>query len=211
MFNYTADELKNFEKDVIEIFREGILPFAIHFSDGNEDQLIEIFREINDDDYVFSTHRSHYHYLLKGGRREDLIDKIKNCKSMYVFDRRIKFITSSIVAGTCCIAAGVAFSLKLNGSPNKVWCFVGDGAEDEGHFYEAVRYVENMQLPCIFIIEDNDRSVGSSKELRGSAYSVPWPKCVRRYHYVATMPHGGPGLKEVIAFNKEVVDRYGVH
>ena len=85
MFNYTADELKNFEKDVIEIFREGILPFAIHFSDGNEDQLIEIFREINDDDYVFSTHRSHYHYLLKGGRREDLIDKIKNCKSMYVF------------------------------------------------------------------------------------------------------------------------------
>lgn len=208
MFSCTIDDLINFEKEIIEIFKQGILPFTIHFSGGNEKELIDIFKEIQEEDYVFSTHRSHYHFLLKGGNKNDLIDKIKKCKSMYVFDKDIKFLTSSVLAGTCCIAAGVAYALKLKNSPNKVWCFIGDGAEDEGHFYEAVRYVESLQLPCTFIIEDNNRSVDSSRELRGSTYVMTWPKCVRRYYYKPTFPHGGPGLKEVIQFNQEIVDKY---
>lgn len=208
MSNLTAQELINFEQEVVELFRQGVLPFTIHFSGGNEDQLIEIFKEVADGDYVFSTHRSHYHYLLKGGSKERLIDHIKRCKSMYVFDKEIKFLTSSLLAGTACIAAGTAYALKLKNSPNRVWCFIGDGAEEEGHFYEAVKYVESLQLPCTFILEDNDRSVFSSREFRGSSYVVPWPKCVRRYHYKPTFPHGGPGLSEIIKFDESVVNTY---
>jgi len=205
---YTANDLINFEKEIVEIFKQRILPFMMHLSGGNENELIELFKEIKAEDYVFSTHRSHYHFLLKGGNKEKLIEKIKNNKSMFVFDKDIRFLTSSILAGTCCIATGVAYALKLKNSSSKVWCFIGDGAEDEGHFYEAVKYVESLQLPCTFIIEDNDRSVDSSRELRGSTYVVPWPKCVRRYHYKATFPHSGPGLNETVQFDQEICSKF---
>jgi TPP-dependent pyruvate/acetoin dehydrogenase alpha subunit len=152
-------------------------------SGGNEDQLLEIFEEINENDYVFASHRAHYHYLLKGG--EDLEEKIRNGDSMFLFNKQLKFFTSSVLAGTCGIAAGVALSFHLRKLPHKVWCFLGDGAEDEGHFYEAAKFVESLSLPCTFIIEDNDRSVVANKVQRGSTAHLSF-KCVKRYEYSPT-------------------------
>jgi len=208
MFKKTREELIEFEKHMVDVFKEGVLPFLIHYSGGNENSLIEIFKDINDGDYIFSTHRSHYHYLLAGGEASRLEEKIRKGKSMFIFDKKLNFLSSSILAGTCSIAAGVALSLKLKKSEKTVWCFIGDGAEDEGHFYEAVKYVHNLGLPCKFIIEDNNRSVESSKEMRGSTKSIVWPDCVMRYHYTPTFPHAGPGLKEMINFNKQIVENY---
>jgi len=128
---------------------------------------------------------------------------IRDGRSMFVFDRKLNFYTSSILAGTCGIAAGVAASLKEQGSANRVWCFLGDGAEDEGHFYEAVNYVDGKDLPCTFIIEDNDRSVDTSKAQRGRG-RIQWPDCVRRYHYTPTYPHGGAGCKTMVTFDPEI-------
>jgi len=204
----TKKELIDFETKMKEVFKEGKLPFLVHFSGGNEDQLLHIFKDIKPDDYVFSTHRSHYHYLLKGGDPKVLEQKIRNGDSMFVFDKKLNFLTSSVLAGTAGIAAGVALALKLKGSKNKVWCFIGDGGEDGGHFYEAVRYVQNLRLPCTFIIEDNDRSVETSKLLRGSRKNINWPSCVKRYKYIPTYPHGGPGLKEMIKFDENIVNRF---
>jgi len=189
----TKTKLIEFEKKIAQLWEEGRIPYPVHLSGGNEDQLIAIFREIKRGDYIFSTHRSHYHFLLAGGTAEQLEKAILDGDSMHVFDRDLNFFTSAIVAGCPAIAAGVALALKRKGSPNHVWCFVGDGAEDEGHFYEAVRYVDGHNLPCTFVIEDNDRSVETPKMLRHGASEMKWPPCVRRYQYTPTYPHVGTG------------------
>lgn len=199
----TEKDLLNFEQNIINLWENGDLPYLLHLSGGNEKELIDIFKNIKKEDYVFSTHRNHYHYLLHGGSPEYLKHLILKGKSMFVFDKSINFFTSSIVAGTPAIAAGVALSLKINSEQKHVWCFVGDGAEDEGHFYEAVMYVAGNNLPCTFIIEDNDRSVIASKEQRRGKINFNWPECVIRYHYQSPYPHAGNGTKKKIIFKEQ--------
>lgn len=207
----TKQDLIDFELEIKNEFEKGDLPFLMHLCGGNEEQLISLFEEINEGDWIFSSHRNHYHYLLAGGSRDRLMELIRNGKSMFVFDKKINFLSSSILAGTCCIAAGVAMDLKREGSKNKVWCFIGDGAEDEGHFYEAVCYVSGMDLPCTFIIEDNDRSVDTSKEERRGKFEMPWNKitnCVKRYHYEPRYPHAGTGCTQWVIFNEGIVNKF---
>jgi pyruvate dehydrogenase E1 component alpha subunit len=196
----TRQELIEFENQIKELWENAEIPYYVHLSGGNEDQLIEIFKEIKPGDYVFSTHRSHYHYLLKGGSPEELKNKILKGESMHPHNKKLNFISSAIVAGTPAIATGVALALKKKKSENKVWCFVGDGAEDEGHFYEAVRYVDGWNLPCTFIIEDNDRSVETPKSERYRTSKMIWPSCVRRYNYFPTTLHAG--TDKFVNFNK---------
>jgi TPP-dependent pyruvate/acetoin dehydrogenase alpha subunit len=185
----TKDELIAFEKSISALWLDGDLPFLFHLSGGNEDQLIELFTRIKPGDYVLSTHRNHYHYLLAGGDRERLLEGIKGGHSMFVFDRKINFLCSSVLAGTCCIAAGLALALRRKQSPAKVWCFLGDGAAEQGHFYEAVKLVESMDLPCYFVVEDNDRSCDSSKEQRNSKKWIIQSEHVLIYAYKAVYPH----------------------
>jgi TPP-dependent pyruvate/acetoin dehydrogenase alpha subunit len=187
------EEMIAFEKEMEALWNEAKIPYPVHLSGGNEDKLIEIFKEIKKDDYVISHHRPHYHYMLKGGDLENLRKKILNGKSMYVYDKSVNFASSGIVSGMTTIAAGIAMGLKLKGSSQKVWCFVGDGAEDEGHFYEAVRYVHGKDLPCTFIIEDNNYSVETPKSERHGNSEIKWPSCVRRYYYERIFPHVGSG------------------
>ncbi len=203
----TPEELIAFEKRIVDLFEDAKIPYPIHLSGGNEKQLIEIFKKITPGDYVFSTHRNHYHYLLAGGSAEDLEKKILEGRSMHVFDKRINFLTSAIVAGTAAIAAGVALALKKKNSKKKVWCFLGDGAEDEGHFYEAVRYVDGHDLPCTFIIEDNDRSVETPKSVRYGRSEMKWPGCVIRYRFKPLYPHVGTGTGNIIVFSGKKVER----
>lgn len=209
MYKKSREELIAFEERIKALFAEGELPFLIHLSGGNEGQLISIFNEIQEGDWIFSNHRSHLHYLLAGGDESKLEELIKAGRSMFVFDKEINFFTSSILGGTPAIAAGVAWQLKQEGSKSRVWCFIGDGSEDNGHFAEAVLLTQGNQLPCTFIIEDNNRSVDSTIEERSGGFRLSWPSCVRRYHYTPTYPHGGAGLPAgSVKFKQEAIDRY---
>lgn len=199
----TKEELIELENKIVQKYNDGELPYFMHMCGGNEDQLIKIFEEISEGDYIFSTHRAHYHYMLAGASEEDIIKKINKGESMFIFDKKLNFLSSSVLAGTCGIAAGVALALKMKKSKQRVWCFIGDGAEDEGHFYEAVKFVESNKLNCTFVIEDNDRSVDSSKKERGSSYTINWPECVIRYHYTPTHPHSGTNKWIVFKDNKK--------
>lgn len=194
--------LVEFEQRIADHWENGDLPYLIHLSGGNEDFLVNLFNdEVREGDWIFSSHRNHHHALLSGVPQERLEKLILDGNSMFVFDKKRQFLTSSVLAGTCGIAAGVAWALKEESSPNKVWCFLGDGAEEEGHFYEAVLMVSGHQLPCTFIIEDNNRSVDSSIEERiPTRFRVNWPECVRRNVYTPTFPHAGNGTKKIIQF-----------
>lgn len=188
--SWTPQELRDFVQEIAELHDLGQLPFAIHLPGGNEEKLIEIFEKIKPGDYVFSTHRNWYHALLHGLPKEEVKKKIMNARSMFMFDRSRNFFVSAIIGGTPAIAAGVALALKRKNSDSKVWCFVGDGIEDTGHFAEAVRYVNGFNLPCTFVIEDDGMAVEASKiERWGSDLDLIWPECVYRYHYSKTRPH----------------------
>ena len=201
MKNATKQELIDFEQTVASHWEAGDLPYLIHLSGGNENFLIDLFGDIKDGDWIFSTHRNHHHALLSGISRNELLAKILAGNSMFVFDRARNFYTSSVLAGTCAIAAGVAYDLKQSGSNNWVWCFLGDGAEEQGHFYEAVMFVEGHDLPCIFVIEDNNRSVDSTIEERlPTKFRFEMPSCVMRNEYIPTFPHAGNGTKKKIIF-----------
>ena len=182
----------------------------MHLSGGNEDQLLKIYDDILPCDWVFSTHRNHYHALLKGIHPNDLRESIRNGRSMFVYSRDHHFVCSAVLAGTCAIAAGVAWALKEEGSKAKVICFIGDGGEEEGHFYEAAMFVEAQELPCTFIIEDNDRSVDTQKKARrGVSRGLDELfGCVRRYHYRSTYPHAGSGCKHQITFKPAAIEAH---
>lgn len=193
---HTAESLIAFEQRIKAHFAAGELPFLVHLSGGNEEQLLRIFEDIKPGDWVFSNHRSHYHALLHGIPEADVEVAILRGDSMFIFDRERRFYTSSILAGTCCIACGVALAIKQAGGTERVWCFLGDGAEDNGHFCEAVRFSVGRKLPLRFVIEDNDRQVDTSFAERwgGNWRPVWWDVGVSRYHYKPTFPHGGAGL-----------------
>ena len=205
--NQTKESLIEFEHQLSEDFIAGKINCPLHLSGGNEQELLEIFSLIKKEDYIFSTHRNHYHYLLKGGLKEDLYNEIRgytwainggNARSMNIIDPAINFYSSAIVAGSCAIAVGVALAIKKDNKDNKgekphVYCFVGDGAEDSGHFFEAARFSESRQLPITFIIEDNDYACGVNKYQRWHNHSPITGTNIVRYNYKRTFPHVGVG------------------
>jgi len=197
---WTKEKLVEFENGIVDLYEEGKLPFLFHLSGGNEEQLIDIFSDIKDNDYVLSNHRSHYHALLHGISPDDLTQMICDGRSMFVYDREKNFFSSAIIGGTPGIAVGIAWALKRKKSSQKVWCFVGDATEDSGHLSEAVRYVDGWDLPCTFIIESNNRSVEASNEERwNKTADIKWSSpSVIKYHYKITYPHARkPGMVDL--------------
>ena len=208
---WTKEELIAFEDKIGDLYLDNKLPFLFHLSGGNEDQLISIFEEIEEGDYVISNHRSHYHALLHGIPPEVVEDRILNGRSMFIYDRSRNFFCSAIIGGTPAIAAGIAWALKKKGSKQKVWCFVGDGTEDNGHLFEAVRYVEGWDLPCTFIIENNNRSVEATNSDRwGKSADYKWNSpCVLKYKYEITYPHARkPGTIDLSKAIKKTDEEY---
>ncbi len=212
MNHATKPQLIAFEDDIKASWERGELPCLLHLCGGNEDALIEIFAEAKEGDWFFSTHRNHYHALLAGIPPEVLWASIAEGRSMFTFSKVHNFLSSAILAGTCGMAAGVALDTKQRGGTERVWCFVGDGAVYEGHFWEAINFVEGHDLPCTFIVEDNGRQVDTPKaETRGPSdrldAALALYKCVRRYEYVPTYPHAGSGCKFQITFKPEAIER----
>jgi len=222
----TSQDLIAFETRIRDHFAAGQLPCLIHLSGGNETQLLDIFSRLRPQDWVFSTHRNHYHALLKGIPADHLEAEILAGRSMFIYSREHNFLTSSILAGTCCIAAGVAWELAQLSALNSqlsareaqphVYCFLGDGAEEQGHYYEAALFAEANHLPITFIVEDNDRQVDADRATRArgplAARKVREPlnhfACVYRYHYTPTYPHGGAGLPPgSVTFKPEAIAR----
>jgi len=208
---WTKEDLIAFEDHIGDLYMDNQLPFLFHLSGGNEDQLIDIFKDIKEGDYVISSHRNHYHALLHGVPPEVVEDRIKNGRSMFIYDRERNFFVSAIIGGTPAIAAGIAWALKRKGSTQKVWCFVGDGTEDNGHLSEAVRYADGFDLPCKFIIESNDRSCEASNSDRWGKTGHPtWDSSrVIKYYYKPTYPHcRKPGMIDLSKAVKKTDNEY---
>jgi pyruvate dehydrogenase E1 component alpha subunit len=124
--NWNEEELIHFENKIVESWETGKIRGPVHLSGGNEKHLIEIFKRISENDWVFSTWRSHYHALLKGVSPNWLESEILDGRSISIINRDKKFYSSAIVGGIIPIATGVAISNKRDNKNEIVWCFIGD-------------------------------------------------------------------------------------
>lgn len=184
--------LIEFEEEMKELFLDGRVMAPVHLAVGSEDSLIDIFKKIRKDDWVFSTHRSHYHALLKGIGRECLKKEILEKRSIHIYNKEYKFFTSAIMAGILPIAVGVAMALKRKEAKNKVWAFVGDMTAEMGIFHECTKYAARHNLPIVFVVEDNQLSVNTpTQEVWGKNKSKPK---IIRYKYKRKYPHQGCGV-----------------
>ena len=191
--NWSAQDLIDFEDDIISHWENGEIRGPIHLSNGNEKQLIKIFEKVGVDDWVFSTWRSHYHALLHGVEPSVLKQKILDGKSITIVDKNSKFYSSAIVTGTLPIALGVAKSIKYNGGNDKVWVFLGDMAFESGIFYEVHKYARNYDLPLHFVVEDNGVSTNTPTLDTWNGIQRDIPEDVIYYKYESKYPHYGTG------------------
>ena len=117
------------------------------------------------DDWVFSTHRSHGHYIAKGGDIKapmaEFYGRATGCSkgrggSMHLASPDVGLPGSSaIVAGTIPLAVGVALAFSMQKRDSVSAAFFGDGAANEGTFYESLNFAALKKLPVIFVCENN--------------------------------------------------------
>jgi pyruvate dehydrogenase E1 component alpha subunit len=190
--NWNIEELEHFEKKMAEHWESGKIRGPVHLSGGNEEQLIEIFKRVDEKDWVFSTWRSHYHALLKGIKPKWVEKEILEGRSISIINKEEKFYSSAIVGGIIPIAVGVAMANKLSGNNEHVWCFIGDMTFETGTFMENHKYVKNFDLPLTFVVEDNGYSTNTPTESAWNETSTI-PNDVIWYQYEKKWPHYGTG------------------
>jgi pyruvate dehydrogenase E1 component alpha subunit len=190
--DWTEEKLIRFEQSIVDIWEAGKIKGPVHLSNGNEGSLIEIFKRIKETDWVFSTWRSHYHWVLKGLSADYATEIIKEGKSITMCEHEERFYASAIVGGTLPIALGVASAIKKDGGDDKVWVFVGDMSFESGIFYEVHKYARNFDLPLYFVVEDNGVSTYTPTEATWNEKREV-PSDVIHYTYKSKYPHYGSG------------------
>jgi TPP-dependent pyruvate/acetoin dehydrogenase alpha subunit len=167
---------------------EGLLRGHFHVYIGQESTGVAACEALKPDDYVFSTHRNHGHVIAKGGDPGKVLAEIIGRDTGYCRGRAgtfhvaapdLKIIhTSAIVGGCLALAAGTALASQVQETSAVSVVFFGDGAMEEGVFYEAMNIAKLWQLPLLFLMENNYRRAGrsgtshSAKELANVARAL---------------------------------------
>ena len=195
--NLTAEDLIRFEDRVADAFNSGLIRAPVHLYDGNENQMIEVFDDVKEQDWIMCSWRSHYQCLLKGVPEEVLYKDILAGRSISLCYPKERIFSSAIVGGSISIATGIALSILKKGGRNRVHCFVGDMTAETGIAHECIKYSENFDLPIRFIVEDNRKSVCTDTYeawgMSASSYSEYDGSKVVYYQYETRYPHAGAG------------------
>ena len=197
------DELIAFEEEIAESFNNAQIRAPIHLYSGNEKHIINIFKNVRKEDYVFCTWRSHYQCLLKGVPKDILKKDILAGKSITLCYPEYNIFSSAIVTGSISIANGRALAEKLKGSNSHVWCFVGEMSSETGAFHENVKYSTAHNLPITWVIEDNGKSVCTDTRETWNMKNLSYEEFdllnsrgnVIYYKYDTKYPHAGAGKR----------------
>lgn len=183
------------EESLVEPILKGKIKTPCHLYTGEEAIATGVCAALDKNDYIFGNHRSHGHYIAKGGNLKQLIAEIY-CKetgcsrgrggSMHVVAPEVGFLGAApIVAGTISLAVGAALASKIRGDKRVSVSFFGDGATGEGVFYESLNFAALKKLPIIFACENNFYST-----------HMPLRECRFKDNiYESGIPFGVPGYK----------------
>ncbi|MEJ7692844.1 thiamine pyrophosphate-dependent dehydrogenase E1 component subunit alpha [Daejeonella sp.] len=157
--------IRRTEEILAEEYRKGTMRTPTHFGIGQEAVAVGVCGGLNLGDVVYTHHRSHTHYLAKGGSPFGLIAELLGreggCSrgrggSVHLVDRSVGFLGSSPVLGhSLALATGSALAFKMDNKPSIAVAFFGEGAFDEGSAWESLNYAATWKLPVMFVCENN--------------------------------------------------------
>ncbi|MBF2296629.1 thiamine pyrophosphate-dependent dehydrogenase E1 component subunit alpha [Staphylococcus epidermidis] len=188
----TMNEIRFFEEKVHKIFSDGRIPGFVHLYVGEEAVATGVMSQLSDDDYITSTHRGHGHAIAKGCDLNGMMAEIMGKRdglghgkggSMHVAEIDKGMLgANGIVSGGFGLAIGASISIINQGKDNVAVCFFGDGAANEGNFHEGLNFASILDLPVLFICENNQFAEGTTHDYasasetiaeRAAAYNMP--------------------------------------
>lgn len=207
--------IRTVEERVAELYPEQEMKCPVHLCTGQEAIAAGVCIHLEKEDTIFSTHRSHGHSVAKGMDLKPLVAELygrtTGCArgkggSMHLVDPEHGIPgTTAIVGGCIPLAVGAALSSVLQGKRGQVSvAFFGDGAVDEGTFYESMNFASLKGLPVIFVCENNNYATNSPQKARQPA--VPIVDRAPAYGIPGVAADGNDVLS-VYEAAKEAVDR----
>lgn len=188
----TMNKIRFFEEKVHKIFSDGRIPGFVHLYVGEEAVATGVMSQLSDDDYITSTHRGHGHAIAKGCDLNGMMAEIMGKRdglghgkggSMHVAEIDKGMLgANGIVSGGFGLAIGASISIINQGKDNVAVCFFGDGAANEGNFHEGLNFASILDLPVLFICENNQFAEGTTHDYasasetiaeRAAAYNMP--------------------------------------
>ena len=174
------------EQHIVDVYHTDVVKSPVHLSIGQEAISAAICQALSHDDLISNTYRSHATYIAKGGNLNqmmaELYGKSGGCArgkagSMHLVDIKNGIIgTSAVVGTTIPVAAGFALALKQEfkktGKQKVIISVFGDGATEEGCFYETLNFAVLQNLPIIFICENNNLAIHSPLEKRWGTNNI---------------------------------------
>ncbi len=184
--------IRAFEERVEELFSAGEIPGSVHLYIGEEACAVGVCMNLNQADYITSTHRGHGHCIAKGGDISRMMAELYGKKtgynkgkggSMHIAYPDIGILgANGIIAAGMPIATGAALSAKLQKNGRITVAFFGDAASNQGTFHESINLAAALNLPVLFVCENNQYGVGtrisevtrvSDIGNRAAAYGIP--------------------------------------
>ncbi len=187
----TMVRIRRFEEKLAALFKRGRLPGFVHLYIGEEAVATGLCSALRPDDRITSTHRGHGHLIAKGATVDRMMAELFGrvdgyCRgkggSMHIVDFKLGIIgTNGIVGGGIPIGTGAAFGDKQLGRDNVTVTFFGDGASNQGVFFEAMNLAAIWKLPVIFACENNgytewtptEKLTAGSISDRGTPFGIP--------------------------------------
>ncbi len=183
--------IRFFEESLLSLFNTGKLSGTTHSCVGQEASAVAVTDALDSDDYVFSNHRGHGHFISYGGPPELLLKEIMGSKqgvcggrggSQHINYR--KFFSNGITGGMTPVATGVAMSIRLRKENAISVVFIGEGALGQGVVYESMNMASLWNLPVLYALEDNKyamstpvkQGLAGSFEGRAKAFGIDYYK-----------------------------------
>ncbi|SHE98839.1 pyruvate dehydrogenase E1 component alpha subunit [Alkalibacter saccharofermentans DSM 14828] len=185
-------KIRKFETRAMNLFAEGKIPGFVHLYIGEEAVATGACANLNDDDYITSTHRGHGHIIAKGGDLKYMMAELFGketgyCKgkggSMHIADATKGILgANGIVGAGHNIAVGAGLAAQYRGNEQVCVCFFGDGSTNQSTFHEGLNLASIWKLPVVFVCENNGYGISLSQEkhqnitdisMRAVSYNIP--------------------------------------
>lgn len=167
--------IRKVEEFISDNYKKQIFRCPVHLSIGQEAISSSLSLVFKKDDLCVSSHRAHAHYLGKGGNLINFFAELlgrSGCSggqggSMHLYDKKIGFMGSTAIVGNVIpVGVGLSFAQRIDESNNLTIIFFGEGATEQGVFYESINFAALHKTPALFICENNLYSVYSPLRVR---------------------------------------------